>query len=132
LHQVAQTFSRGTFLHAEQAGRLTILSKHERQLNTYLHYSNSLVTYIHKPSEEQKKAEGVYDYEADFHPQWAFRHGLSYTTFSYSQLASNKPSINQGENLQVSYRYPKPASVKARKWCTSTPQTSMPATLLRM
>ena len=69
---------------------------------TYPRYPNSLTTYIHKPSEEQKKAEGVYDYEADFNPQWAFGHGLSYTTFSYDKLAFNKESISQGENLQVS------------------------------
>lgn len=69
---------------------------------TYQRYPNSLVSYIHKPSEEQKKAEGVYDYEADFNPQWAFGHGLSYTSFAYNKLALGKPAINGGENLEVS------------------------------
>jgi beta-glucosidase len=69
---------------------------------TYPRYPNATIGYIHKPSEEQKKAEGVYNYEADFNPQFAFGHGLSYTTFEYKDLKVNKPSIKKGENIQVS------------------------------
>ncbi|MFD1079841.1 glycoside hydrolase family 3 protein, partial [Longispora fulva] len=36
---------------------------------TYPRYPNDLVPYIHKPSEEQEKAEGVYDYESHYNPQ---------------------------------------------------------------
>lgn len=53
---------------------------------TYPRYPNALIGYIHKPSEEQTKAEGVYNYEADYNPQYAFGSGLSYTTFEYSNL----------------------------------------------
>lgn len=53
---------------------------------TYPRYPNALIGYIHKPSEEQTKAEGVYNYEADYNPQYAFGTGLSYTTFTYSNL----------------------------------------------
>ncbi len=69
---------------------------------TYPRYPNSTIGYIHKPSEEQKKAEGVYNYEADYNPQYLFAHGLSYTTFEYKDLKLNKASIRKGENIQVS------------------------------
>lgn len=69
---------------------------------TYPRYPNSTIGYIHKPSEEQKKAEGVYNYEADYNPQYLFGHGLSYTTFEYKDLKLGKASIKKGENIQVS------------------------------
>ena len=69
---------------------------------TYPRYPNATIGYIHKPSEEQKKAEGVYNYEADYNPQYPFAHGLSYTTFAYKDLKINKASIKKGENVQVS------------------------------
>ncbi|MBW3545831.1 MAG: glycoside hydrolase family 3 C-terminal domain-containing protein [Bacteroidetes bacterium] len=69
---------------------------------TYPRFPNAVVSYIHKPAEEQKKAEGVYDYEADYNPQWLFGHGLSYTTFTYSNLTLNKANIGKTENLEVS------------------------------
>ncbi|TRW22753.1 beta-glucosidase [Flavobacterium zepuense] len=68
---------------------------------TYPRYPNATIGYIHKPSEEQKKAEGVYNYEADYNPQYPFGFGLSYTIFSYKDLKVNKASIKKGENLQV-------------------------------
>jgi len=68
---------------------------------TYPRYPNATIGYIHKPSEEQKKAEGVYNYEADYNPQYPFGHGLSYTTFSYKDLKINKATLKKGENLQV-------------------------------
>ncbi len=69
---------------------------------TYPRFPNAMISYIHKPAEEQKKAEGVYDYEADYNPQWAFGHGLSYTTFAYSNLSFNKESISKGDSIEVS------------------------------
>ena len=68
---------------------------------TYPRYPNSLITYIHKPSEEQTKAEGVYNYEAEYNPQWEFGHGLSYTTFAYKNLKLDKESLQKGESMQV-------------------------------
>ncbi|MFP9116682.1 glycoside hydrolase family 3 N-terminal domain-containing protein [Flavobacterium sp. RNTU_13] len=69
---------------------------------TYPRYPNATIGYIHKPSEEQKKAEGVYNYEADYNPQYLFGHGLSYTTFEYKDLKLDKNAIKKGENIQVS------------------------------
>lgn len=69
---------------------------------TYPRYPNSTIGYIHKPSEEQKKAEGVYNYEADYNPQYLFAHGLSYTTFEYKDLKLGKTAIKKGEKIQVS------------------------------
>jgi beta-glucosidase len=68
---------------------------------TYPRYPNATIGYIHKPSEEQKKAEGVYNYEADYNPQYQFAHGLSYTTFEYKDLKLGKATIKKGENVQV-------------------------------
>ncbi|WP_461490927.1 glycoside hydrolase family 3 N-terminal domain-containing protein [Pontibacter sp. HJ8] len=67
----------------------------------YPHYPNALVPFIHKPSAEQRKAEGVYNYEADYNPQYEFGHGLSYTTFRYANL-SLKEKVKMGEPIEVS------------------------------
>jgi beta-glucosidase len=52
----------------------------------YPGYPNSLVNYYHKPAEEQTAAQGVYNYESDYNPQYEFGFGLSYTTFAYANL----------------------------------------------
>jgi beta-glucosidase len=67
----------------------------------YPRYPNALVSYIHKYAEEQKKGEGVYNYEADYNPQWEFGHGLSYTTFQYAGLELDKTSITRDGQLTV-------------------------------
>lgn len=69
---------------------------------TYPRYPNATISYIHKPSEEQKKAEGVYNYEADYNPQFLFGHGLSYTTFEFKNLKIDKTEYNKGETINVS------------------------------
>ncbi|MCO6147415.1 glycoside hydrolase family 3 N-terminal domain-containing protein [Flavobacterium sp. NRK1] len=69
---------------------------------TYPRFPNATISYIHKPSEEQKKAEGVYNYEADYNPQFLFGDGLSYTTFGYSNLTIDKTQLKKGNNLKVS------------------------------
>lgn len=69
---------------------------------TYPRFPNATISYIHKPSEEQKKAEGVYNYEADYNPQFSFGDGLSYATFGYKDLKINKTQLKKGETQQVS------------------------------
>lgn len=68
---------------------------------TYPRYPNALIPYIHKPSEEQAKAEGVYNYEADYNPQFYFGDGLSYTTFEYSGLKIDKKTISTTGSLSI-------------------------------
>lgn len=67
----------------------------------YPRYPNALIPYIHKHSEEQTAAEGVYNYEADYSPQFSFGDGLSYTTFEFTDLKIDKKSIDKTGKINV-------------------------------
>ncbi|MDO9153437.1 MAG: glycoside hydrolase family 3 N-terminal domain-containing protein [Paludibacter sp.] len=68
---------------------------------TYPSYPNSVTTYYHKPSEEQKRAEGAYIYESDYNPQYEFGFGLSYTTFAYSGLKLSTHALNANNSIYI-------------------------------
>jgi beta-glucosidase len=68
---------------------------------TYPSAVNSLVTYIHKPSEEQSKSAGMYNYEGDFTPEFEFGYGLSYTTFEYKNLTLSSATLTGEEKLSI-------------------------------
>jgi beta-glucosidase len=68
---------------------------------TYPAYPNSLIAYHHKLAEEQKKSEGAYDYNGEFTPQYPFGHGLSYTTFNYSNLQLSSKELQKSGSVNV-------------------------------
>jgi len=69
---------------------------------TYPMFSNTPITYDHKPSENQEKMEGVYDYESEYAVQYNFGHGLSYTKFDYANLSIDSPTLNEGGKIKIS------------------------------
>ncbi|WP_219224206.1 glycoside hydrolase family 3 N-terminal domain-containing protein [Pedobacter antarcticus] len=69
---------------------------------TYPQFPNALFTYYHKPSESRSTTEGVYNYDADYNPQYVFGQGMSYTTFAYSPIKLSSDVLKAGENLTVS------------------------------
>ena len=68
----------------------------------YPKFPNSLVNYNHKPSESRSAVVGVYNYDADYNPQYEFGFGLSYTTFKYNNLKLSASKITANNLLKVS------------------------------
>lgn len=64
---------------------------------TYPRYPNALQNYYHKYTESQE-----FDPAGGFNPQWDFGTGLSYTTFSYSNLVLSAPVMDSHHPLKVS------------------------------
>lgn len=67
---------------------------------TYPKYAGSIWAYDHTKADERDAGFG---FDA-FHPQFEFGDGLSYTTFSYSELSINADSIGVDEKIQVSVK----------------------------
>lgn len=72
---------------ANPSGRLSI---------TYPRYTNALVNYYRKNLEN-----GNPDDKHGYNPLYEFGTGLSYTTFTYSNLHLNKPNLKDGETMTV-------------------------------
>ena len=68
---------------------------------TYPKYTNKFAVYDYKPAENQGTMAGVYNYNAVMDVQWPFGHGLSYTTFAYSNMTVSKTSFGAEDVLEV-------------------------------
>ncbi|WP_113664027.1 glycoside hydrolase family 3 N-terminal domain-containing protein [Pedobacter nanyangensis] len=68
----------------------------------YPKYPNSLVGYNHKPAENRTVMEGVYNYDAEYNPQYEFGFGLSYTTFKFENLKLSAEKIRANQELTIS------------------------------
>ncbi len=71
---------------------------------TYPMFPNSLIPYNHKPCEEALTQDGMYDYGGGFYPQFEFGHGLSYTSFEYSDLNVSKTTFSPSDEITVSVK----------------------------
>ena len=69
---------------------------------TYPKEINSLITYDYKVSEQVGTMEGAYDYNAQVAWLWPFGYGLSYTTYDYSNLRTDKSSFGPDDTITVS------------------------------
>jgi len=66
---------------------------------TYPKHINSLHTYDYKVSELVSTMVGAYNYDAVMDVQWNFGHGLSYTSFAYSDFKCSADKFRSGEEL---------------------------------
>ena len=69
---------------------------------TYPKEINSLITYDYKVSEQVGTMQGAYDYNAQVAWLWPFGYGLSYTTYDYSNLRTDKSSFGPDDTITVS------------------------------
>ena len=69
---------------------------------TYPKYINALANYDYKPCENMGQMGGNYNYDSVMDVQWEFGFGLSYTTYSYSNLKVDKTSFTVDDVLTVS------------------------------
>ncbi len=70
---------------------------------TYSKHVHALHTYDYKVSEHREMMEGMYNYDAVMAVQWPFGHGLSYSTFKYSDLKVLSGSeFKAGDELRFS------------------------------
>ncbi len=63
---------------------------------TYPRYTNSLLNYYRKYTENKESSE-----VAGYDPQWEFGTGLSYTTFKYSNLKLSSSKLPENGNITV-------------------------------
>ena len=68
---------------------------------TYPKYTNKFAVYDYKPAENQTTMGGSYNYNAVMDVQWPFGHGLSYTTFKYSNMTVSDTEFTSGDDIDV-------------------------------
>ena len=97
---------------------------------TYPKYVNKFAVYDYKPAENQKTMSGDYNYNAVMDVQWPFGHGLSYTTFAYSNMTVDKTVFSPEDVLKVTVDVTNTGAVRGKEavllfstdmYATSTP-----------
>ena len=78
---------------------------------TYPRYTGSLLPYDHKYSDRLDKNFG----ENGYYPQYPFGHGLSYTSFDYSNLLLSKDSITTSDTLLISIELKNTGKLKGKE-----------------
>lgn len=68
---------------------------------TYPAQTNAMVNYDYKASEVRETIPGVYDYNAKTYEQWWFGAGMSYTTYEYSNLHTDKTDFDWTDELTI-------------------------------
>ena len=68
---------------------------------TYPKYSNKHAVYDYKVSEKTETMMGSYGYNADMVVQWPFGHGLSYTSYEYSNLKVDRTEFTSEDVIKV-------------------------------
>lgn len=83
----------------------------------YPRYPNSLEKYNGKYTESLGDDEQNNDakYEKSYSPQFEFGTGLSYTTFTYSNLKINKSEINTNENVTITLEVKNTGKVEGKE-----------------
>jgi beta-glucosidase len=69
---------------------------------SYPRYSGELMTYDHKWLDEAvEQVEPEYKFSYEFNPQWTFGHGLSYTSFEYSNLRLSSNQLTETGTVKI-------------------------------
>lgn len=83
---------------------------------TYPKFEQGLITYDYKPSQNiDGKMDGVYDYGAQTSVQYPFGFGLSYTSFAYSNLKTDKTQFASGDVITVTVDVKNTGAVKGKE-----------------
>lgn len=68
---------------------------------TYPKYVNALATYDYKPCESMGQMGGNYNYDSVMDVQWPFGFGLSYTSFNYDNLRTDRTAFTADDEITV-------------------------------
>ncbi len=82
---------------------------------TYPKYTNKHAVYDYKPAENQTTMAGSYNYNAVMDVQWPFGHGLSYTTFAYSNMTVSAAEFGAEDVLKVTVDVANTGSVAGKE-----------------
>lgn len=78
---------------------------------TYPLYSGNTLTYYHKKA-DIRDITWAYD---GFYTQYEFGHGLSYTTFKYSNIKIDKDTITENQELKISVNVKNTGNMKGKE-----------------